>query len=145
MPLIIILAAMAPYEDLQILLKVHPEEGELRIAAYLAIAEEMGMAHRVQSVTAPPAPLIEASDLVLACYSATLVEAALAGRPAFSVSNADTRYPMPNWTPDTGWRIDYHLASPALAARVTDYRVARAEAYALRWSDHAPVVADYAF
>lgn len=90
----IILAAMAPYEDLQILLKVHPEEGELRIAAYLAIAEEMGMAHRVQSVTAPPAPLIEASDLVLACYSATLVEAALAGRPAFSVSNADTRYPM---------------------------------------------------
>ena len=46
---------------------------------------------------------------------------------------------------DTGWRIDYHLASPALAARVTDYRVARAEAYALRWSDHAPVVADYVF
>ncbi|WP_200847156.1 exodeoxyribonuclease III [Microbacterium sp. 18062] len=44
---------------------------------------------------------------------------------------------------DTGWRIDYHAASPALAARVVDYRVARAAAYAERWSDHAPVIADY--
>ncbi|MFT4307452.1 MAG: exodeoxyribonuclease III [Microbacterium sp.] len=45
---------------------------------------------------------------------------------------------------DTGWRIDYHLATPALAARVQGYRVARAAAYAERWSDHAPVVAEYA-
>jgi len=44
---------------------------------------------------------------------------------------------------DTGWRIDYHMATPALAARVADYRVARAASYAERWSDHAPVVADY--
>lgn len=46
---------------------------------------------------------------------------------------------------DTGWRIDYHLASPALAARVVDYRVVRAPSWDTRWSDHAPVVADYAF
>jgi len=45
---------------------------------------------------------------------------------------------------DTGWRIDYHVASPALAERVTDYRVHRADAWDTRWSDHAPVVADYA-
>lgn len=44
---------------------------------------------------------------------------------------------------DTGWRIDYHMATPALATRVADYRVARAASYAERWSDHAPVVADY--
>lgn len=44
---------------------------------------------------------------------------------------------------DTGWRIDYHLASPALGARVTDYRIARAGSYDARWSDHAPVIADY--
>jgi exodeoxyribonuclease-3 len=44
---------------------------------------------------------------------------------------------------DTGWRIDYQLASPALADRVTDYRVARAATYAERWSDHAPVIVDY--
>jgi exodeoxyribonuclease-3 len=45
---------------------------------------------------------------------------------------------------DTGWRIDYQLASPALAARVKDYAVDRAAAYDERWSDHTPVVVDYA-
>ena len=46
---------------------------------------------------------------------------------------------------DTGWRIDYHLATPALAERVVDYRVVRAPSWDTRWSDHAPVVADYVF
>ena len=44
---------------------------------------------------------------------------------------------------DTGWRIDYHLATPELAERVTDYRVVRAPSWDTRWSDHAPVVVDY--
>ncbi|MFG6403900.1 exodeoxyribonuclease III [Microbacterium sp. P04] len=44
---------------------------------------------------------------------------------------------------DTGWRIDYHLATPALAERVVDYRVVRAPSWDTRWSDHAPVIADY--
>lgn len=46
---------------------------------------------------------------------------------------------------DSGWRIDYHLATPALAERVEAYHVARAAAYDQRWSDHAPVVVDYSF
>jgi exodeoxyribonuclease-3 len=45
---------------------------------------------------------------------------------------------------DAGWRIDYHLATPQLAERVTDYRVVRAPSWDTRWSDHAPVIADYA-
>jgi len=45
---------------------------------------------------------------------------------------------------DSGWRIDYHVASPALAATVVDYAVDRAAAYDQRWSDHSPVVVDYA-
>ncbi|MBE1547606.1 exodeoxyribonuclease-3 [Mycobacterium sp. OAS707] len=44
---------------------------------------------------------------------------------------------------DAGWRIDYQLASHALAARASSARVERAEAYALRWSDHAPVTVEY--
>lgn len=44
---------------------------------------------------------------------------------------------------DAGWRIDYHLATPDLAAAVTDYAVDRAAAYDQRWSDHTPVVVDY--
>jgi exodeoxyribonuclease-3 len=46
---------------------------------------------------------------------------------------------------DSGWRIDYHLASPALAERVESYHVARAASYDQRWSDHAPVVVDYRY
>jgi exodeoxyribonuclease-3 len=45
---------------------------------------------------------------------------------------------------NTGWRIDYQLATPQLAAKVTNYTVDRAASYAERWSDHAPVVVDYA-
>jgi exodeoxyribonuclease-3 len=45
---------------------------------------------------------------------------------------------------DTGWRIDYHVATPALAEKVVDYRIDRAASYDTRWSDHAPVVVDYA-
>ncbi len=45
---------------------------------------------------------------------------------------------------DTGWRIDYHVATPALADAVVGYAVDRAAAYDQRWSDHAPVVVDYA-
>ncbi|WP_405217521.1 exodeoxyribonuclease III [Agrococcus sp. Ld7] len=44
---------------------------------------------------------------------------------------------------DTGWRLDYHVASPALAAVARDYRVDRYPSYDTRWSDHAPVVVDY--
>jgi exodeoxyribonuclease III len=45
---------------------------------------------------------------------------------------------------DTGWRIDYQLATPALAASVVSYSIDRADAWDARWSDHAPVVVDYA-
>ncbi|MGV8970152.1 MAG: exodeoxyribonuclease III [Microbacteriaceae bacterium] len=45
---------------------------------------------------------------------------------------------------DTGWRIDYHLATPALAAVASNYTIDRASAWDTRWSDHAPVVVDYA-
>ena len=45
---------------------------------------------------------------------------------------------------DSGWRIDYHLATKALADTVVDYAVDRAATYDARFSDHTPVVADYA-
>jgi exodeoxyribonuclease-3 len=44
---------------------------------------------------------------------------------------------------DAGWRIDYQVASPALAAAVRDVRVERAPTYDQRFSDHAPFVVDY--
>ena len=45
---------------------------------------------------------------------------------------------------DTGWRIDYHVATPALAATVQSYTIDKAASWDTRWSDHAPVVVDYA-
>ncbi|MEU4390085.1 exodeoxyribonuclease III [Kribbella sp. NPDC023855] len=44
---------------------------------------------------------------------------------------------------DAGWRIDYQIASPGLAAAATSCVIHRAPTYAERWSDHAPVVATY--
>ncbi|WP_040166554.1 exodeoxyribonuclease III [Microbacterium gorillae] len=44
---------------------------------------------------------------------------------------------------DTGWRIDYHLASPVLGARASGYTIGRAASWDTRWSDHAPVTVDY--
>jgi exodeoxyribonuclease-3 len=45
---------------------------------------------------------------------------------------------------DTGWRIDYQLATPALAETAVAYVIDRADSWDSRWSDHAPVVVDYA-
>ncbi|MGC7095802.1 exodeoxyribonuclease III [Amycolatopsis lurida] len=44
---------------------------------------------------------------------------------------------------DAGWRIDLHVASTGLADRARSVVVERAESYAQRWSDHAPVTAVY--
>jgi exodeoxyribonuclease-3 len=44
---------------------------------------------------------------------------------------------------DTGWRIDYHLATPTLAETALTYAIDKADAWDTRWSDHAPVVIDY--
>ncbi|WP_426998560.1 exodeoxyribonuclease III [Pseudarthrobacter sp. N5] len=44
---------------------------------------------------------------------------------------------------DTGWRIDYHMATPALAAAAVSATVDRAASWDTRFSDHAPLVVDY--
>lgn len=44
---------------------------------------------------------------------------------------------------DTGWRIDYHVATPGLAVRALKGHVERAATHAERWSDHAPVTVVY--
>ncbi|GAB3535518.1 exodeoxyribonuclease III [Arthrobacter tecti] len=44
---------------------------------------------------------------------------------------------------DAGWRIDYHLATPELAASALHAVVDRAHSWEARFSDHAPLVVDY--
>ena len=43
------------------------------------------------------------------------------------------------WANNVGWRIDYHLATPALAALARTASVYKAQ----RFSDHAPLTVDY--
>lgn len=44
------------------------------------------------------------------------------------------------WANNVGWRIDYQVATPGLAARATAASIYKAK----RFSDHAPLVLDYA-
>lgn len=46
---------------------------------------------------------------------------------------------------DAGWRIDYHMATAGLADRATSAVVDRAPSWGTRFSDHAPLVADYQY
>lgn len=45
------------------------------------------------------------------------------------------------WDNNVGWRIDYHLATPALAERARRSAIYKAE----RFSDHAPLTIEYDF
>ncbi len=44
------------------------------------------------------------------------------------------------WAKNVGWRIDYQIATPGIAAKATAASVYKAE----RFSDHAPLIVDYA-
>ncbi|MEO1766590.1 exodeoxyribonuclease III [Thiobacter aerophilum] len=43
------------------------------------------------------------------------------------------------WAKNVGWRIDYQIATPGIAARALSARVYKAQ----RFSDHAPLIVDY--
>ncbi len=45
------------------------------------------------------------------------------------------------WTKNVGWRIDYQVATPGIAARATTVSIYKAE----RFSDHAPLIINYAY
>lgn len=80
--------------DCLLLLKTHPEEPAMRVAAYLEIAKEKQASDYVVSLETDAITAIEAADLVLTGYSATAVEAALFRRPVFCVTNGDVDYPL---------------------------------------------------
>jgi exodeoxyribonuclease-3 len=44
---------------------------------------------------------------------------------------------------DAGWRIDYQVATPKLAATAKSAEVQRQDSFLTRYSDHAPVVVSY--
>ncbi len=45
------------------------------------------------------------------------------------------------WAKNVGWRIDYHIATPGIAAKARNAAIYKAQ----RFSDHAPLTIDYDF
>ncbi len=43
------------------------------------------------------------------------------------------------WAKNVGWRIDYQIATPGIAATAVEAQIYKAE----RFSDHAPLIVDY--
>ncbi|MBV7364235.1 exodeoxyribonuclease III [Actinomycetaceae bacterium TAE3-ERU4] len=46
---------------------------------------------------------------------------------------------------NAGWRIDYQMVTDQLAQAAADFEIGRANSYAERWSDHAPLTVRYKF
>jgi len=113
----IILESMRSLPDLELLLKLHPEEGPTRADSFMELAQRADLADRVHLLSCNAVEAIEAADLALSCYSATVVEAAMLSKPVFCVINGDNEYPL-NQHDVVGaplFRYAEHL-TPALAA-----------------------------
>lgn len=80
--------------DCLLILKLHPEETPARREAYMQVVNDENASDRVEVLSGDAQLIIEASDLVLSSYSATVVEATLLRRPVFCVSNGDVDYPL---------------------------------------------------
>jgi exodeoxyribonuclease-3 len=74
----------------------------------------------------------------------TLVDVVRRQHPEQPGPNSWWMWREPAFAADTGWRIDYQLATPALAGTASAAGTDREASYAERISDHAPVVVDYA-
>ena len=74
-------------------------------------------------------------------YSSTQADAA-APRPTTDTDSAYTWWSNRGqaYAKNVGWRLDYHLATPAIAARAHTEHIYKDQ----RFSDHAPITVDYA-
>ena len=76
-------------------------------------------------------------------YAAGFVDVVRALRPGAAGPYTWWSYRGRAYDNDAGWRIDLHVATPGLAERARAVVVERADSYATRWSDHAPVTVRY--
>ena len=81
-------------QDVQILLKTHPEEAPTRASRYFDVARECGVRDRVEMWNGNAKEAIECADIVLAAYSATVVEAATLRRPVVCLAPEGVDYPL---------------------------------------------------
>ena len=89
-----VVMACAALPRISLLLKLHPEEGSARADMFRTIAAAEGMSDRLHLISGGASEAIEASDLVLTCYSATALEATIMGKPVFCIASGDENYPL---------------------------------------------------
>lgn len=89
-----VVTACAALPGISLLLKLHPEEGSARADMFLSIAAAAGLSDRLHLISGGATEAIEASDLVLTCYSATATEAAIMGKPVFCIASGAENYPL---------------------------------------------------
>ncbi|OYX42513.1 MAG: hypothetical protein B7Z02_11850 [Rhodobacterales bacterium 32-67-9] len=81
-------------QDVQILLKTHPEEAPTRASRYFDVAREIGVRDKVVMWKGNAKEAIECADIVLVAYSATAVEAATLRRPVVCLAPEGVDYPL---------------------------------------------------
>lgn len=82
-------------DTFKLAIKCHPEENFDRQNRYIEMAEKFGVNLIRIASDQNPKEAIVASDIVLSCYSATLLEAAILGVPVASVNLPGKKYPVP--------------------------------------------------
>lgn len=92
---IIVLAAKRYEGRLTLVVKTHPEEGPARAREYLDIAVDLGAQSFVRHIVAGPNDVIEASDIVMTCFSVLAMEARIRQRNVVIVSTPGAIYPVP--------------------------------------------------
>lgn len=88
-------AALALPRRVTLLLKTHPEDTPARLRDYLAVAAEERASHLVRHVAVGPETTMEASQVILTCYSVLAIEAMLRERPVVIVTQQGRPYPLP--------------------------------------------------
>lgn len=88
-------AALALPRRVTLLLKTHPEDTPARLRDYLAVAAEERASHLVRHVAVGPETTMEASQVILTCYSVLAIEAMLRERPVVIVTQQGRAYPLP--------------------------------------------------
>ena len=75
-------------------LKPHPEEPPSRVKLYLDRAADRGTAASITLLGGAAENAVDIADVVVTCYSATAVDAAVRGAPVVSVAAGDVNYPI---------------------------------------------------
>ena len=123
------------------------------LAAAGALAAATGPALAATPMPTDPMPSVDQQRAAVRHYASLGVPIYRAGNQrryvALTFDDGPGPYTWWSWRgrgfdTDGGWRIDYAVTTSGLARRAVAAHVGKAATYDERWSDHAPLVVDFA-